>query len=477
MNNLKIFNKNFAKSNYTYPELYLGNLAEKDKGIKIGITPPNSENCYKISIVLEKEITGHENKLLFFATCIGNFTIKYNKNRPSKTQLFNLILDTSKELNNYISTLPDNHYNHKKFSLPIFDKIENDLSIAINQWNIHYNTPFKRVQHRFEFQNFPIIPEAKRFSEEKILTYEQEILQKIQANINLSKIEQQILNELNIFYTNFKKSLSGFNFNNLNHRNRKELKEYINSVFNFIPLIVSEEEVKTFYRVIKNKNLNIQRVTNKSQLVNPPLKIVRKYKIHNRANTDSSTVMYCSSDLKATFLEIKDTSDRITLGIWRQNKNLKTYTIPYLVDSNSENINSSNATAYIEEMENIALKSILKTFYQCIANEFTKNIGENDSKYNYLISGWFSEKFLESKPEQNGTDVFDFDCIMYPSVENNLKSTNIALKPNKIEKFDLVEVIEFKNLDLNKIKVLSDEEILKLGQYAYNIEKDGKIIW
>ncbi len=478
MNKLKIVGKFFKKDHYLNPDLCLGSAEDIDKGLIIGISPPDSQNYITISIKLGKEIKFNGDRIAYRVNCDSFFRTPYTKNRPSKKQLYNLVLQGVDELNNYIDSLPINQFSHKKHIYPDFAFLENDLQKSIDLWNTHYNEPFKRSNSRVVFKDLPSIPNTKLFKGR--VTKEQEILQKLQSGLEISNEDEIIIDELRDFYRELRDSLTKLNFNSLTHRERKELKEYIDTVFKFTPLVVSEENVGTIYRIVKNRNLKVERITNRNQLINPPLKIVKKLKIHNRANTDRSTVMYCSTDLKATFLEVRDISDCFTLGVWKPINVLKSYIIPYLTDTNGQYTSTSNnVTAYIEDLGNtsIHLKNILKSFYQCISNEFTKSITDTDSKYNYLVSGWFSEKFLHTNLELNGTTVFDFDCLIYPSVENGFKSSNLALKSDKVNTLNLVNVVEFPGLTKNMINTLSEEEILKMGRFAKKIDKDGSIVW
>ena len=83
----------------------------------------------------------------------------------------------------------------------------------------------------------------------------------------------------------------------------------------------------------------------------------------------------------------------------------------------------------------------------------------------------FSEKILDN-PQNKGTS-FDFECIIYPSVGNKFKTSNVAVRKDILRhEFELTKVIEF--------EVTNPESINLVDYKDYRITEkieDNRIIW
>src|SRR5690606_11632621 len=97
-----------------------------------------------------------------------------------------------------------------------------------------------------------------------------------------------------------------------------------------------------------------------------------------------------------------------------------------------------NAVKSIEAQYDPLFLKHIHTYMKLLCNEYSKPVSHH---YEYLISAIFTETIFDVNDDNPD---FNFECIIYPSVANKLKTRNIAVKPEVAdEEFELEKVIEF----------------------------------
>lgn len=340
----------------------------------------------------------------------------------------------------------------------------------------------------YSFANLPTIPKSKRWLKKMInnrATIEQVISTKLFEKKTITIEEEKTILECIQFYKQLHLSLVHFDYSVLNSKDNIEtFKDYINYAFNYNLLNGGDLEVLETFRLVSNKEGKSKDCV--ADLAYPPINILEEFDLYNRANTPSNSIFYSSETIDATFRELKpEKGDVVTLGIWKPKNNvtLNYYSIESNFDAKEVNEFAKEALAGIDELNPIHAE-LLRSYIKVLNHEYSKKI---HSKTEYIVSALLSEKILNLnlKIGRGILEPYNYDVIIYPSVDNKFNYSNLAIRPEAVdEKLKLVEVYEWQILNTdyhNKIVKTNPRQLtvasVKCTNFSNQINVNGKIVW
>ncbi|MFM9827103.1 hypothetical protein [Flavobacterium sp.] len=343
------------------------------------------------------------------------------------------------------------------------------------------------MKHNWQqtFKDFPEIPPEKRWQENSLMSTEQEIAMKFLNQQHVSKKEEGTFKKILQFYKVLNEKLQSLDYTSLSDVERELFKGYILYAFNYLPIISNNLTIFTTYRMVINESVldKNERITNSKYLKHPTLEIVQEIRLYNRANSTNTTVFYSSESIDTNLKELRPPLNKlITIGVWRPKSNRKflSYAISHGKEAIKNNAGVAKATKAFEELKpynSPLFIEYIENYFNLLGREFSKTVSHNSE---YLMSSTFSELILHGK----GSDT-NFECIIYPSVGNNFKTDNIAMRIDVFENdFYLEKVIEFEITeafyDDPSIADEADEitlaDVTKVS-ITTEIDKDGNIKW
>ncbi|NNT73247.1 RES domain-containing protein [Flavobacterium sp. IMCC34852] len=341
---------------------------------------------------------------------------------------------------------------------------------------------------QLSFRDLPEIPLLKRWSSDNHITPEQSISYRILNNQKITEAEEKEFIKVFKFYEELDLKLQKLDYSSFTLDDFENFKNYISYAFNYVPLISNKLTVYRTYRLVVNEwvTKKNQRLDNVKYLKYPSLDIVKETNKFNRANTPKTNVLYTAENIDTALKEIKPPKDKIiTVGFWKTKteKEIISYPISHSERAILINKGVQNATAAIEKYgeENSQLfVEWSRHYFKLLGREFTKPISHH---YEYFISALFSERILEVRNDPNSS--FNYDCIIYPSVGNDLETNNLAIHPASVDKeFQLFQIIEFEIEETyyEKKYVRNHPDFITLASiknkhYAKKILSNGDIIW
>lgn len=337
------------------------------------------------------------------------------------------------------------------------------------------------------FKDFPEIPLKKRWQENSLISTEQEIAMKYIKQQPISNEEESTFTELLQFYKSLNEKLQSLDYTTLSEIDRELFKSYIQYAFNYLPIVSNNMTIFTTYRTVVNQSVmkRNERITNSKYLKNPTLEIVKNIGKYNRASSTNSTVFYSSESIDTNLKELRPPLNKlVTVGVWRPKINRKflAYAISHGKEAIKNNIGVAKAFNAFEELKpynSPLFIEYIENYFNLLGREFSKKISNH---LEYLISSMLSELILFGK----GNDALrDFDCIIYPSVGNDFKTDNIAMRADVFEEnFCLAKVIEFEITETfyDDPSVADDAEEITLADIknvsiTNKIDKEGNINW
>jgi hypothetical protein len=341
------------------------------------------------------------------------------------------------------------------------------------------------------FRDLPTIPEHKRWPGDNNMTVEQIISIKLLSRQTISSEEETIFKSLATFYSELNEKLKTLDYTNFTDEDFENFKNYIFYAFNYVALVSNKLTIFQTYRLVVNEWVtgNNKPVTNVSYLKYPSLDIVKKANKFNRANTSNTNVFYSAENIDTALKETKPPLNRlVTVGVWKpkiQGKQFISYPISHSEIAEQVNEGVSKATKALEDYGNFnssLFLNYMRYYFQLLGREFTKQVNHY---FEYYMSSLFSERILTDYEEQNGSNSFYYDCIIYPSVGNGFKTDNLAIRPKVLDDdFYLEKIIEFEVEEAfyDKEYVLSHPESITLARIknvrvTNKIDKNGNIIW
>ena len=330
--------------------------------------------------------------------------------------------------------------------------------------------------------NLTDIPKSKRYVDD--MTPEQHVIMKCINREKLTKEDESVLQESIDFYKNTFPKLKEVNLEVITKEEVLELKEYLDKIFNFNITISNDIHFEILFRVsfVRPEFTEKGKVRNPDFLKYPPIDVVKKKGVYNRANTDNKTVFYGSFYENVAIRETKpDVGDRIIISTWKNisGKPFNSYPITNSEIDNEGVQKSTQAFKETKEANNPLFGEIMDLTLAFLASEFVKDSEiKSEKRFEYLYSAYFADKILTPFIEGDPTPNLDF--IIYPSVAWKHEHENVAITPNAVEnKLKLIKLIEYDVVETYYDSILEKDEMpvkLKYIREADWIEKD-LIIW
>lgn len=194
-------------------------------------------------------------------------------------------------------------------------------------------------------------------------------------------------------------------------------------------------------RTIKEDKSN-SRLLSITDLKYPPAK-VRDKLYYNRASYKKQSIFYGGfGKLQALFENLPDTGDLFTMSTWRQKSNTKLHYAEIFHDEKIHrhtDLYKSEWSQYcgmlktLDDKRRNALQKLLS-----LTTYFFIRPVDTSSKIEYIFSAFLANKIFE----MHFTD--KIEAILYPSVQMEYISTNLAIQPNSFdEKFEFLKAEEF----------------------------------
>lgn len=341
---------------------------------------------------------------------------------------------------------------------------------------------------QLKFQHLPEIPEHKLWRDGKNLTLEQELSFKL-THQKLTPEEETIFVGLTNFYSQLYDGLTTLKYEEFSHDDFENFKNYIGYAFNYTIFRANAVTIFHLYRLVLNDSVNEgKRITTVDKISFPSKELIKERGIYNRANSPNSNVFYASENIDSAIRECRIYPNQlVTVGLWKPKRDssfkAKKF-VSYPIGENEEaakvNEGVKAATDAINQVESKLLADFVKNYLKVLSREYTKPINH---KYEYFLSSWFSERILE--PSRFQSD-HNFDCIIYPSVQNSFHTTNFAFKPSVIESdFYLAKVIEFQIEEIIDVKEYVNHhpekitlaKVKNIHQTTLIDNQKGKIYW
>ena len=334
------------------------------------------------------------------------------------------------------------------------------------------------------FGSFPEIPLTKQWPNDLSTTREQRIVHQLLTEQTATHGERQELKQLSSFYEELRSSLKVMNYVNLGAEEVERFKAYVLYAFNYAALVTNDLTLRSTYRLVLNESVTGKnhRITEARYLGYPPREVVRKLNRYNRANTPETNLFYSSENVDTTLKELRPPLNRlVTLGIWepRTTHPFVSYPISHerAIGVNEGVEKALGAFTSRRQHVDPQVYDYLRYYLEVIGGEYVKPVGHHQE---YVVSAWLSERIFESREHP-----WKFDCIIYPSVGNDLRTDNIAMLPAVVdERLRLRGAVEFEVEEAFYDRTYSEhhpEQItlarVKNVVQARSIGVDGMIDW
>ncbi len=310
------------------------------------------------------------------------------------------------------------------------------------------------------------------------------LMQRLFAARALSSDERDEFRLLSTYYAELKVGLSRIDYAAMSPEVIERFKYYVLYAFNYDALVTNDLTVYSTYRLVVNESVTGRnsRITDAKYLKYPPLDVVKQMNRYNRANTPATNLFYSSESVDTTLKELRPPVNRIlTLGIWEPNSGPPFVAYPVSHESAIE-VNPGVKKAYDAFVSRKGLVdpevyNYLGRYLDLIGSEYTKPVSNH---LEYMVSAWLSERVFESREEP-----WRFDCILYPSVGNGLRTDNIAMLPAVMEaRLKLTRVLQFEVAEAfydrpyteHHPEMITMAEVKNVVEARY-VREDGSIDW
>jgi hypothetical protein len=329
---------------------------------------------------------------------------------------------------------------------------------------------------------FPRIPKCKEF--EGQMTPEQRAFDKLVNKQELTAEENKILLEAITFYETCYNFLKSINLSNITDDEAKQITDYLSKVFNIHFLIQNDISFNYLYRVtiVREEFLDKGKVRDTKYLTHPPLELIQKNGVYNRANSPNTTVFYASFNENVALRETKPPKgSKIIISKWKNRLNRKFVSYPLMNNDTVRNDALEASTKAFQEAKKIMHELMFKIndlLLKFLSSEFVKDTAViSPKKYEYIYSSFFADQVLKGKnPDDPSTET---DLIVYPSVAYNHREDNVAVTPRSMKDLQLIKTTEYlvKETQYEKpINIENKEAELELLRTSWWIEYEY-IIW
>lgn len=329
--------------------------------------------------------------------------------------------------------------------------------------------------------DLPEIPISKQYIEN--MTPEQMAIHKCVMNQALNAEDEIILKESIEFYKLAFPKLKQIDLSIITDEEVETLKTYLRQVFNLLITISNDLHFNVLFRVsfVREQFLEKGKVRNPSFLSFPPIELVKKTGVYNRANSCEKTAFYASFYKNVAIRETKPLKNqRIIISAWKNitGKPFSSYPISNVPIKHRGVEKATKALKELEADLNPLFAEIMDLIIGFLASEFVKDCAIiHQKKYEYLYSAFFADQILTERQESEYIKNTDF--IIYPSVAWKHKHENVVVTPNSIDKLELFHAEEYLVEETYYEKELELTEMpakLKLIREAHWFEKN-LIIW
>lgn len=330
--------------------------------------------------------------------------------------------------------------------------------------------------------NLPPIPVCKIFTSE--VTSEQEALVKCMSRKTLNDNDVIALKDAITFYKQLFPLLKAIDLSIISLEEAEDLKKYLGVVFNFNLMVSNDINFEFVFRIsiIKDSFREKGKVRTPTYLKYPPLSLVKKVGVYNRANTNNKTVFYASFLEHVALRETKpQKGDKIILSVWKNitGKSFNSYPISNSAVANEGVQKATKAFQETKETIHPLMGEIMDLHFSFLASEFVKNSPiVNPKRLEYLYSAYFADRLLAPLKEGDPSPRYDF--IIYPSVAWKHQHENIAMTDEALDtKMRIIHAVEYEVEDTFYDRELTLEEMpakLRFIREAHWFEKD-LIIW
>ncbi|MEJ2901628.1 hypothetical protein WAE58_04305 [Pedobacter panaciterrae] len=300
----------------------------------------------------------------------------------------------------------------------------------------------KRPLH---FKHLPEIPVEKRYAEVSS-TPEQKITQKIFKGSAISPTEEQTLKTCLKYYNTLIPLLKELRFKDFDSQELADFKDYYYYAFNSLSLISNGVTVSDLYRVVKNISYalpNYKSICETKYLTYPPLDVVKKNNVYNRANNPNFNLFYGADSINSALRELHpEKGEIVTVGIWTAlypEKEIICFPITHGTGARLVHPQLESLHTEFQKLKTKPHQSLLIEYFDTIldflADEFSKPISD---PRDYYLSALYAEQIFELE-DPNWT----YNGIYYPSVQNKFKYFNVAVRPDYFDNnFALRKIIE-----------------------------------
>ncbi|MBK8352716.1 MAG: hypothetical protein IPL21_13930, partial [Saprospirales bacterium] len=198
--------------------------------------------------------------------------------------------------------------------------------------------------------------------------------------------------------------------------------------------------------VVKDEFLEEGKVRNLLYLCCPPVELLKKLGLYNRASSPDATVFYASFHKNVALHEIKPQSgQRVIVTTWQNVTQKPFVSFPIANNEKVKDINllkSNKALKALKESIHPLLFDRIDSYLRFLSSEFVKSIEDRSpQRIEYFYSAFFGDRILNKKREvsvkvkpenESGEDMGNYDCILYPSVAFNHREANVAIAPKSL---------------------------------------------
>lgn len=293
---------------------------------------------------------------------------------------------------------------------------------------------------------FPDIPKCKQFDGK--MTPEQRAFDKLVEKQALNEEENKTLLEAITFYEVCFKFLKSINLSIITDDEAKQITDFLRKVFNIELLVQNNISFNYLFRVtiVREEFLDKGKVRDTKYLTHPPLELIQKNGVYNRANSPDTTVFYASFNENVSLRETKPPKgSRIIISKWKNRLNRKFISYPLMNNDTVKNEALEASTKAFQEAKKIMHEHMFKIndlLLKFLSSEFVKDTPiVNSKRYEYLYSSFFAEQVLNGKfPDDPAKET---DLIVYPSVAYNHKEDNVAVASRTMKDLLVIEATEY----------------------------------
>lgn len=215
-----------------------------------------------------------------------------------------------------------------------------------------------------------------------------------------------------------------------------------------------------------------QRPLNVTQLTYPPAEYIRNY---GRANEPGQSIFYASLGREATLYELRSRpGDHVAISRWRlvQRAILNNVGFTAGVMQRLRSNRGTEGALYQDDL--LTGRAANKLVHEFLADEFTRSV-QPGREHEYKISAAISRKLL-GKITEISADLpqqVRFDGILYPALAVRGNADNVALLPDFVDRYLVLEWVEYVRVDTAQ----EEEFRITVLDFANSFTPDGAIEW